>query len=117
MSSVEHAQFLQFSTGSSILPFGGIPQLKPLMSFSMTCLFGQLPVSEPSAHSVCFSDHPDFEAFDAALLTAIRKAACCRDKPNPLECIHSTEVSKYQPEQVEELLELEYDVEEEMEMD
>lgn len=92
MTSVEHAQFLQFSTGSSILPLGGFAQLSPRLTLSMTCLYGQIPVADPSSHSICFSDHPDFQQFNTALYTAMRKAACCQDKPNILECNHQEEI-------------------------
>lgn len=92
MTSVEHAQFLQFSTGSSILPLGGFAQLSPRLTLSMTCLYGQIPVADPSSHSICFSDHPDFQQFNIALYTAMRKAACCQDKPNILECNHQEEI-------------------------
>jgi len=91
LSSVNQARFLQFSTGSSILPDGGFQGLDPPMTFSMTCLYGQLPVADPTSHTICLSDHPDYDAFNEAFKTALRTSACCQDKPRQLECRHGQE--------------------------
>ncbi|ODN05801.1 Apoptosis-resistant E3 ubiquitin protein ligase 1 [Orchesella cincta] len=89
MLPVDQAKFLQFCTGSSILPLGEFAQLTPQLTFCMTCLYGQLPAAEPSAHRICLSDHPNYEAFNEALLTSIRTAACCQPKPKPCEHVSS----------------------------
>lgn len=84
--SVDQARFLQFATGSSILPEGGFAQLQPKVMISMTCMYGQLPVADPTTHSICLSDHPHFEAFNGALLAALRTSPCCQDRPKACEC-------------------------------
>ncbi|CAL8107150.1 unnamed protein product [Orchesella dallaii] len=89
MSPVDQAKFMQFCTGSSILPSGGFAQMKPQLTLSMTCLYGQLPAADPSTHRICLSDHPNYEAFNEALLNAVRTAPCCQ--PKPKQCEHNTD--------------------------
>jgi len=85
MASVDQAKFLQFCTGSSILPTGGFAHTKPQLTFSMTCLYGHLPAADPSTRRVCLSDHPN-EAFNNALLISIRTSPYCQ--PKPKQCDH-----------------------------
>jgi len=92
MNPILHGRFLQFATGSSILPEGGFQVLYPKVTFTMTCLFGQLPVADPTSHNICLSDHPTYEAFDKAFIAALRTSACCQDKPRHVQCRHSQDL-------------------------
>ena len=67
----QFARLLQFTTGSSQLPPGGFADLKPLFQIAPSHSRDSLPIAHTCFNMICLSDHPSFQSFERALLTAI----------------------------------------------
>lgn len=71
MTEEEKARLLQFITGSSILPSGGLRGVFPKIEIKPVDEFGRLPVAHTCVNALCLPNQPDFETFEKRLILAI----------------------------------------------
>jgi len=73
MSDAEKGNLLQFTTGSSLLPYGGFQELRPPFKITLTRSSGRLPTAHTCFNEISLAMHSSFEEFDKALKTAINE--------------------------------------------
>lgn len=71
----EMSRLLQFTTGSSQLPPGGLAELSPKLQIAASPCFGTLPTAHTCFNQLCLPDYENYEQFEKALLIAINEGS------------------------------------------
>jgi len=71
----ELSRLLQFTTGSSQLPPGGLAELSPRFQIVASPSFGSLPTAHTCFNQLCLPDYSSYENFERALLLSLKEGS------------------------------------------
>ena len=74
-SAEDMARFVQFVTGSSLLPPGGWADLSPVLQISLSGERGSLPTSQTCFNLLVLPWYDSYQQLERALLTAVREGS------------------------------------------